>query len=60
MDGVKDDWVRVATAMIYLYFQFLDLLLDIILDDLDSLDDDVLKYPLSLLNIHCIFICVVS
>ena len=58
MDGVKDDWVGDATVLIYLYFQFLDLLLDEILDDLDSLDDDVLEYPLSLLNIHCIFSCI--
>ena len=60
MNGVKNDWVGGASVVANLNFELLDLLLNEVLNDFDTLNDNIFEYPLSLLHVHRIFCCVVS
>lgn len=60
MDRVENDWVGRSTIITYLNFELLNLFLNEILNYFDTLNDDIFKYSLSLIDVHSIFVCVVS
>ena len=63
MNGVEYNRIlaaATATTLIDLHLELLNLLLDVVLDNLHSLNDDVFEDPLSLLDVHGILIGVVA
>ena len=63
MNGIENYRILAAitsSTLIYFHLELLNLLLHIVLDNLHSLNDNVFKDSLSLLDVHGILIGVVS